>query len=783
MTRVRNAFPAVRVFVFGQEVTKDVRSVTITLSDNARAPGTCEFVLASRGDRYVVTEDDIRLLNPEVESEHPEVLVVNRVLEPARDELVGPPVPPSIELSDLAAQSLVELSERRTDLTVVEQTELRQQLEAAFLDANPEVRVARATEALAQQNLEYVMRTQEAADSLDAIARENVELRVRDDVKRAILLAKIGWRVPVSQPAPGRTDKVSPEDMAHLRGEAYRFPFQVGDMIFSSNDPVRVFLRDPLKPAVWYYGFTGFVSGGGERNDANNQQLVTVRCEDVLRILRYARFTTNAGIFDIKALKQAQDAVVRTFYEDDFSKLNLLEFVFTMLFGSEAAAIPAELLKTTGGQAFPAIDASQLRVGVHASTEARVLNSTGAGAFDFARSAVCLYGNGEPPSNVRRSLDRINVVRLGQSASALGTYLAMVDHRVRSSDLETMFPTDLAAAGETPTLASALSKDALGEPQIEEVITAIGGHPERYPVDAGRLFVLAPVALGPDGEAATRSILAGDYTSVETRTTWRTRLARLYDILERAEFSFHASPRGDLLAEMPLWDFDPDDFSDTEITAGGTGAGTEPGGSSVSMDALRSWVPETRGPFGPHYRLARGDTLGWDRNLNDEQVRTQFVASWFPIAGYTKLGTGISVAGQTPAHVELLALIPAFGIRQETAEPTVYLSSPEAALYYCEVKLRQWNANARTSNLEMLPNLQLVPNRPLLQVERWRVMTVRRVIHSLVWGMGGTMTTRVDVNSERAWSGRTRPDGRRWYEAIGGSPSNPLDYGLLWSSR
>ena len=64
--QVRNAFPALRVFAFGEEITEDVSRVTINLSDD-RAPSTAEILLANKFDRYITTDRDIHALYDDVD--------------------------------------------------------------------------------------------------------------------------------------------------------------------------------------------------------------------------------------------------------------------------------------------------------------------------------------------------------------------------------------------------------------------------------------------------------------------------------------------------------------------------------------------------------------------------------------------------------------------------------------------------------------------------------------------------------------------------------------------
>ena len=55
---VQYGFPAYRVFIFGQEVTCDVTSVTANWHDGLE-PGTCAITLANKNYRYTITHNDM----------------------------------------------------------------------------------------------------------------------------------------------------------------------------------------------------------------------------------------------------------------------------------------------------------------------------------------------------------------------------------------------------------------------------------------------------------------------------------------------------------------------------------------------------------------------------------------------------------------------------------------------------------------------------------------------------------------------------------------------------
>jgi hypothetical protein len=761
--QARNAFPAFRVFIFGQEVTEDVLSISVNWTDG-RQPNTAEVVLVNKLDRYVITEGDIHALYDDV----------------AISQLVMPDLEPVV-LGTVGAPSFAQ-SGRTPDA-------LDQVLEARL---NEFQRDQKVVENVQRAKNFFDIGTATLANQITREIRDRLDHAIRDVIKQGVLDVKIGVRVQIEQPdvmdlravsvAGSVVSASSARDVAELRGEAARYPFQVGDCIFHSNDPIRIFWRDPFNAERWFHMFAGFVTDWVDEVEVNGEARITIRCEDVTRILRYGRITTNPGIFDVEAVQQVEDFVMRTFFNDHgFRNLTLPELLFTMLFGVETAGTQALVQASTAdGQKTLAGDGTikYVRYAANGGSSIDYIPKDGAGAFNFDRSVTFIFGLDADASANQRAQTPQQLSQRTAFISDLAVYQAVVDHEVKVTDLETM---SHRIAGGIPRSAV---EDFVGAPQVSQIIKAIGENPHLYPVDGGRLVILAPASLGPN---ANRDILLRDLIqSIATETTFSSRLQVIYDILDRIEFSFYASPKGDILCEMPLYDFDPDDFGDApvsrsdlqeHITFQSADEKLAPRDISNSIDE-----GDERGPFGPFLRVARRDTISWQRTFSDEQIRTQFVTTWHNFSGYTTTGTATTI-GQQPQVTTLRAMVPAFGVRVETAEPTGFIASPEAAKAYCELKLNQWNSNARTAAYNILPTLRMTPNRPVLFAARQQVASIRSVTHTIDWP-SRSMTTGVDVNYIRGWDGGLREDnGKPNYAPIGGEASRPLNYARLFKKK
>ena len=124
--------------------------------------------------------------------------------------------------------------------------------------------------------------------------------------------------------------------------------------------------------------------------------------------------------------------------------------------------------------------------------------------------------------------------------------------------------------------------------------------------------------------------------------------------------------------------------------------------------------------------------------------------------------------------------ITAYWLRLETANPKGYIASPEAALAYAHLTLNKLNADARSLGINAVPNLGLWLNRPLFFKPRNCIGRVTGITHTIKWGAGGSMDTRVNVNHIRGWDGLFDDKGNPVYTPIGGAPSQPLNYKILF---
>lgn len=741
-----NSFPAFKVFIFGLEVTEDVSSCTFSWHDGA-SPNTAEILLNNPNDKYTTTETDLVALYPDISSKTIEVPVTNQNVNT-----------PNFTPKDGSGQ------EDEPDSTTTIQFSNEETILSQF---------------------------KIAAKTFDVNTPKGKVYPRKIDKRQHIDQQSLRSMVDSISGKPSDNSTVSREDrFLSLTGDALRYPFVCGEPIFHSNDAVRIFWRDLDNPTIWYHVFAGFISNHNDSLGADGESTVSFSCEDVTRILRYARVTVNPGQYDVTSLAVESDLIFQTSRQDGgFGGLTLQEIVALMIFGSKQTSTKKPLSQAlgvdprtqkpvnVGGVTTP----GYLRIGVNGESSTSVATD-GVGCFNFEDSRVFLFGPPADAAEDATDFAGIPTVTLPD----LGTYQSFLDHRVYTDDLRSLLAPNSDKKLVEPLLASIVPKGG-GSPKVEDVITLMGTHPEFWPVDFGKLYMLLPNSL--DGSLSKDIILQDVIDTFANETHFTNRLAQILEYSKRIEFSFYATPKGDLLLEMPLYDFEPTDFGNSTVKF--TPAPPSNGNDGVTFPVILAPKVQQRGPYGPRYVFTRQDILQHNVGFNDEHVRTQFQVGYNHARGFVFAGKNDQTWSQ-PGVVTLKALIPQFGARLETKDPYGYIATPEAATIYANLKLNQLNADAKSAHESIVPRLSVSPNRPLQflipttdalnsPMRRTFIATLRNTTGSITWG--SSVDQQVSMNYMRTWDGLLTSDKRRIYTPLGGFASRPLNYSKIFAKR
>lgn len=600
---------------------------------------------------------------------------------------------------------------------------------------------------------------------------------VFDPVKRNMLTKKglITQDIELSNRTDPFGNEAASINQKYFDRKVDKYPISDGSPIFHPMDPVRVFFRDPYNPSRWYHMFCGFVSDMIDTTSENNVKTMVITVEDPTKLFRYSRAFINPGILDADKVIHNSEIRFQTAYQSPMAGMSLPEVVYTLVFGQNA---PED-------QFIQQVDS--LNGSGPLSTRTH-----GIGHFSFDTSVIATVGPAPPKGSAiwddeKRKRDGAGI-REGSSIAKdvidLGNNLAawqlMLDHEVKPSDMQMMTTeADRTQFGSVHRLELVKSN---GEPDIEKIITYIGSRPDQYPVDAGRIMILIPRSLGVENNKIVIGDIIGGYPLQSDATTAG---AILHEILSRIEFTMYCSPRGDIVIEPPLYDFDPDIFGmepldDAAIK--GLFNGVLRHYPQLESAATRWPLPKDMklGPYGPNYVILKRDTYNWENAFIDDKVHTLAVVAPAIVDNMEGIGFMSLVGHVLPVWRE--SLIPLYGVRLATPTPRGYIYTTAGARLYGEMCLNRLNADAHTFRVSHLPNIKLWLNRPTYIQGRNAIATPKSITHNLTWGQAGDMTTSMEMYASRTWDGTMSKDDptRPVYTGIGGYDGRMLDYAQLF---
>jgi len=346
---------------------------------------------------------------------------------------------------------------------------------------------------------------------------------------------------------------------------------------------------------------------------------------------------------------------------------------------------------------------------------------------------------------------------------------------------------------------NALPSDLVGQSMVADsdittTITTIGTQVENYPIRQ-RVLVLLPANLGA---RLGRKVLDFELAKAPSTTAeYYDRLSILQQVLERLDFSFYDTPRGDVVIELPLYDFEPRHFADdgkmsakfTEPDAGpfNDQPAAEPQGSvqgafaelNRAIESLRDITGTKKAPkrkFDQNYRIFPYEQISIDLTSTDQDVKTVWVSQPRFIENFARTSQE-----RKQVITVLPNLIPLYGVRVETGDPPGYLTTEEGCRLYNHIMLNKTNADTVSARVPCLPNWSAWVNRPIMIDSRNIISTVKSISHSIVWQ--SDCSTEYGLWHSKFWDGRFVTDDngnqRMLYAPFGGVNSQPFNYAYL----
>lgn len=767
----RAAFPAYRVFIYGYEITEDVVEVRVNQSGGSaeRMAGSCSITLLNKFDKYIINHSDMKAIGKS-----------RNALKQEYDAKIKQAVDNSIYAFESSAGLAKALAD--DEKAVVESL-----LSQGYSE---------------DQTVQMVAKLHEIEDSTKgdlAVAWDDAY--IPGWYKREILGKKMSYSQEVKE--------VQDTNLVRYKAETlFDYPMQEGDCIFHANDPVRIVFRDPFDPRVWHWRFAGFLDTFTENVSNNNESVLTLSCTDVSKMARYSLIHINTGLQDINLVEQELEnmsTVNISLYQDFLGNLTLFEILETVFYGSKSLqgvvkeSTQSRIVNMSQEEIINymfsnfKMDSEEATFGDIESWRSRAMDLMVSRKLDTLSGLLQgrELGAVSSPRGVkfRRKSDRFGVtayflgtpdsadLEIGSAIKDLGQWNEILHHRVRESDL-----TSMSVDGDIYFS---------GDPTIDNIIYTIGTDLEHYPVGGGRVYCLLPANLGSN---LGRNVM--DKTliqSISFHSTFRDRLSLIYDVAERIDFRFYATPKGDLVFEMPFYDFNPEFFAtgnsiiDTGFDRSAVIQKYEDvfdqaysGKYGDSAQALTSLQIQTEAEgsnfdiidyskqpvfdYGKEFVIEQYDQYGYSNTSTDEGVITAYTCIQRTVSSNNSLqNENIHAAQKSVAR----GLIPTLGFRVGSGDPWGYVDTAEGAEAYSALSLNRVNAEARNLSINTSPKFGLMVNRPLFWRTRNYYANIVSLSDSIVWM--GDCTTTINLNQVRGWTGDMDSSGNPLHTHFGGN--------------
>jgi hypothetical protein len=293
-------------------------------------------------------------------------------------------------------------------------------------------------------------------------------------------------------------------------------------------------------------------------------------------------------------------------------------------------------------------------------------------------------------------------------------------------------------------------------PQVDvhDVITRIGSDPDNYPIRQ-RVLMLLPAHLGG---TLGRRVLDLDLSGCPATTAeYFDRLSLLQQVLGRIEFCIMDSPRGDIIVELPLYDFEPRHFTDEGARAiedVNTGRGSSYLNALAFLknapQALKRLFTEPIRGYEQDFTIFNEDAGRFTLGATEQDVKTVWVSVPRWTNGMARDGSN---QGNRQVVTVLPNLVPLFGFRVEQGDPPGNITTAEAARVYNHIQLNKANADTVSARLSgMLPNHRLWPNRPVLVDEESVQGVIKSLTDNVAWQ--SDCSTTVNLSFIKLWDGR-----------------------------
>lgn len=507
-----------------------------------------------------------------------------------------------------------------------------------------------------------------------------------------------------------------------------RWPFGYYRSVFHKNDPVRIFVHNPFTPDddSWVCAFTGYIQSYPIDDDwIMGNSTVNVSCYDLKSLMQKLRFQTNQVLHELPGNLAVDEGFFADFLRESeggaaMHRLsnqtyeNIVSYILTGRFLPEWFDGYQDQSNTNYVLASSSIMRERFgSIGMEATIQDIDPTTSPPTGFDSPQVST---GSG---GRIERTTNGVGQVSMGSVFRFPGELSSTED---KANFIEEWHKLGLFGGFRRPLT----YREAL---QIGSETKVDGENPP----DRVNVHMLVP-SMGSG--LGTLEQIGIDTQTQEGRREFATRYDMLDGYSEKIDFQWWINGLGNIMVEMPMYDWFPSDFGEWEPVF------------TVDYHAISSNMGDESGDP-PTAVIARGDQTG---HTNIQAGAS--MDNWVPRLGIAWAPTMVHRFGLTQAELNL-----------------PFVTDPAVLRARALLELQKRLAEANQFSADFICRPLLTPNRPLYFKPRERIGWTQSVSNSLA--VLGECTTQAELNYTRH-----RDINGHWRHITGGSFS-ALRYGQV----
>jgi hypothetical protein len=298
------------------------------------------------------------------------------------------------------------------------------------------------------------------------------------------------------------------------QGNKTLYPLSEKNLVINKNDPIRIFIQNPISLNEWYFAFTGYIDEVSKDIDyITGQSNIKISCTDLRKMMERMRVQKNPVPVDHEVVVLADpksffaDLIVPTTFNHPFAKMSFEDSMAALLLGQSNAS-----------------------------------SATGVGLI--AKGDVYFYNSENPKAAQIVQYTSSNVSPFASRAGVKASTKTLSNQDM----LHDWY--DLCFFGRRPT------GEIRALTYAEVIDIGTNSLPNgKYAPDHVKFHMILPA-----GGTKSSSLVKTEYAEYVEQRDWDNRYNIIRSFSETIDYQFWVTPCGDVVFEFPMYELLPEDF-------------------------------------------------------------------------------------------------------------------------------------------------------------------------------------------------------------------------------